>query len=231
VWATSSYFSCDCLDETLPLDESIIEAMNGSDRPWDDMHHHSYFLPEFARIEQDDFRSTLSEIVGHIVVPLDMNDIYSTKNMASISPTVTIDISCIPGKVENVYIGADCSPEEILIYTKLFKEFHDVFTDAKPVQKRIKVVNLRKAPAIKEEVEKLLNVVFIYPVPLTEWVSNPVLVNKNQGTICVCMDFCDLNKSCPKDNFSTTFIDHILNECVGRKVFSFMDRFSRYNQI
>jgi hypothetical protein len=34
-----------------------------------------------------------------------------------------IDISHIPGKIENVYIGADCSPEEILIYTELFKEF------------------------------------------------------------------------------------------------------------
>jgi hypothetical protein len=43
--------------------------------------------------------------------------------MASISPTVTIDISRIPGKIENVYIGVDCSPEEIQIYTDLFKEF------------------------------------------------------------------------------------------------------------
>jgi hypothetical protein len=47
----------------------------------------------------------------------------------------------------------------------------------------------RKAPAIKAEVEKLLNVGFIYPVPLTEWVSNPIPVNKKQGTIHVCMDF------------------------------------------
>jgi hypothetical protein len=121
VWATSSSFSPDCLDDTLPSDEAIIEAMNGSDRPWDDMHHRSYFLPELARIEQDDFRSTLSEIVGHAIVPLDTHDIYAEGNMASISPTIMIDISRIPGKVENVYIGADCSPEEIMIYTELFK--------------------------------------------------------------------------------------------------------------
>jgi hypothetical protein len=42
---------------------------------------------------------------------------------------------------------------------------------------------------IKVEVEKLLKAGFIYPVPLTEWVSNPVLVDKKQGTIRVCMDF------------------------------------------
>jgi hypothetical protein len=118
VWATSSSFSHDCLDDTLPLDEAIIEAMNGSDRPWDDMHHRSYFLPELARIKQDDFRSTLSEIVGHAVVPLDTHGIYVEGNMASISPTITIDISHIPGKVENVYI-ANCFSEEILIYTKI----------------------------------------------------------------------------------------------------------------
>jgi hypothetical protein len=45
------------------------------------------------------------------------------------------------------------------------------------------------------------------------------------------MDFCDLNKACPKDNFPTTFIDQILDECAGSKVFSFMDEFSGYNQI
>jgi hypothetical protein len=113
IWATSSSCSHDCLNDTLTFDEAILEAMNGLDRPWDDMHHHSYFLPDLVRIEQDDFRSTLSEIVGHTVVPLDMQKIYAEGNMASISPTVTIDISRIPSKIENVYIGADCCPEEI----------------------------------------------------------------------------------------------------------------------
>jgi hypothetical protein len=127
-WATSLYCSHDCLDGTLPLDEAIIEAMSGSDKPWDDMHHRSYFLPEVERIEQDEFRSTLSEIVGHAVVPLDMHDIYTEGNMASFSPTVQIDISRTPYKIENVNIGADCSPEEILIYTDLFKEFRDTFS-------------------------------------------------------------------------------------------------------
>jgi hypothetical protein len=121
VWATLLSCSHDCLDETFPSDEAILEAMNGSDRPWDDMHHRSYFLPSLERIEQDDFQSTLSEIVGHAIVPLDMRDIYAEGNMVSISPTVSIDISRTPSKIENVNIGADCSPEEIMIYTELFK--------------------------------------------------------------------------------------------------------------
>jgi hypothetical protein len=80
-------------------------------------------------------------------------------------------------------------------------------------------------------VKQLLNVGFIYPVPLTEWVSNPVSVNKKQGNICVCMDFRYLNKACPKDNFPMPFIDQTLDECAGSEIFSFMDRFSGYNQI
>jgi hypothetical protein len=127
VWATSLSCLHDFLDDTFPLDEAILEAMNGSERPWDDMHHRSYFLPSLERIEQDEFRSTLSEIVGHAVVPLDTHDIYAKGNMAIISSTVMIDISRTTGKIENVNIGADCSPEEILIYTEIFKEFRDVF--------------------------------------------------------------------------------------------------------
>jgi hypothetical protein len=93
-------FYYDYLNNTLPLDEAILEAMNGFDRPWDDMHHHSYFLLELARIEQDDFRYTLSKTVDHVVVPLDIHDIYDKGNMVSIYPTVMINISRIPGKFE-----------------------------------------------------------------------------------------------------------------------------------
>jgi hypothetical protein len=62
-------------------------------------------------------------------------------------------------------------------------------------------------------------------------VSNPVLVNKKQGTIRVCTDLYDLNKACLKENFPTPFIYQIVDECAGYEVFSFMDGFSRYNQI
>jgi hypothetical protein len=201
VWTTSSSCSHDCLDDTLPLDEAIVEPMNGSDKPWDDMHHCSYFLPELVRIELDDFRSTSSEMIGHIVVPLDTQKIYVEGNIMNISPTITTDISRVPGKIENVYIGADYFPKEIHIYIDLFKEFCDVFAwsyeempridphiveheiktylDARPVRKHLRGINPRKPPAIKAEVEKLLNVGFIYLVPLTEWVSN-IIPMKNK---------------------------------------------------
>ena len=64
-----------------------------------------------------------------------------------------------------------------------------------------------------------------------EWVSNPIPVDKKQGIICICTDFHDLNRTCPKDNLPIPFIDHILDECAGSEVCSFMDNFSGYNQI
>ena len=89
----------------------------------------------------------------------------------------------------------------------------------------------KKAAAIKAEVEKLLHVGFIYPVPLTDWVSNIVPIMKKQGTIKVCIDYRDVNQACPKDNYPTPFIDEIIDECVGCEIFSFMDGFFGYNQI
>jgi hypothetical protein len=60
-------------------------------------------------------------MVGHAMTSLDTHGIYAKGNMANISPIITINISHIPGKIKNVYIGVDCSPEGIYIYTNLFK--------------------------------------------------------------------------------------------------------------
>ena len=155
--------------------------------------------------------------------------------------------------MENVFIEVDFSLEEIQIYTYLFKEFHNVFAwsyeemlgidlriveheittyhDVNPVRQKLCLVNPRKEAVIKAEVEKLIKVGFIYLVQLTQWVSNPMPVNKKQGTIRICMEFCDLNKAFPKDNFPTPFIDQIVDECIGFEAFYFMDGFSEYNQI
>ena len=84
---------------------------------------------------------------------------------------------------------------------------HEIKTypDAKPVRQQLCPVHPRKATAIKLEVEKLLKAGFIYPVALTEWVSNPVLIDKKGGSIRVCVDYRDINKSCIKRQLSNPF--------------------------
>ena len=155
--------------------------------------------------------------------------------------------------MENINLGANCTPDEVVSYTTLFKEFRDVFAwsyeemtgidpsiviheiktypEVKPVRQKLHPVHPKKIVAIKAEVEKLLKSGFIYPIPLTEWVSNLVSVAKKQGTICVCVDYRDLNKACPKDNYPTPFIDQIIDNCARSVIFSFMDGFSIYKQI
>jgi hypothetical protein len=124
------------------------------------------------------------------------------------------------------------SYEEILgIDPRIIEHEITTYPDTKLVGQKLRPVNPWKAATIKAEVEKLLKAGFIYPVQLMQWVSNPILVNKKQGTIRMCMDFHDLNKSCLKDNFPTPFIDHIVDECACCEVFSLMDVFLGYNQI
>jgi hypothetical protein len=102
---------------------------------------------------------------------------------------------------------------------------------AKPVQQYLRPVHPRKVAAIKLEVEKLLKAGFIFPLALTKWVSNPVPIDKKGGSICVCVDYRDINKACPKENFPTPFVDQIVDDCADSEIFSLMDGFSGYNQI
>ena len=174
--------------------------MIGPDRPWDDLHHRSYFLPELRRIEAGEFVLTMTGDRSCPINPLEMNVVYVEGNMESIIEMIPIDISRTPGIMENFFIGVDCSPEEIRIYTELFNEFHDMFSwsyeemlgidpriveneittypNAKLVWQKLHLVNPKKGEAMKVEVEKILNAYFIYLVHLTQWVSNPLPVDK-----------------------------------------------------
>jgi hypothetical protein len=234
-----------------PTDEMIMSVME--DTLWDDGHHRSILFLEQQPLGNYQRISTPSTVVVISTVSQSTRDMFAKGNLSNISPTMPIDISVKPGIVENVHIGASCSPTEIITYTSLFKEFWDIFAwsyeempgidptiivheiktypRAKPVRQHLYPVHPCKAAAIKLEVEKLIKVSFIYPVALTEWVSNPVPIDKKGGSIRVCVDYRDINKSCPKENFPTPFIDQIVNDCVGSEIFSLMDGFSGYNQI
>ena len=82
-----------------------------------------------------------------------------------------------------------------------------MYHDVKPVCQWLRPVHLKKSATIKTKIEKILRAGFIYPVPLTEWVSNIVPIMKKQGTIRVCVDYRDVYHTCPKDNYHTPFID------------------------
>ena len=54
---------------------------------------------------------------------------------------------------------------------------------------------------------------------------------KDSGTICVCIDFRDLNKATPKDEYPMPIADMLINEASGHRVISFLDGNAGYNQI
>jgi hypothetical protein len=84
---------------------------------------------------------------------------------------------------------------------------------------------------VKEELQKLLDAQFIYPISDSQWVSPLVIVPKKNGKWCICVDYRELNKATLKDYFPLPFIDQVLDTLAGKKYFSFLDGFSGYNQI
>lgn len=89
--------------------------------------------------------------------------------------------------------------------------------------------NLREI--VKEELQKLLNAGFIYPISDSEWVSPLVVVPKKNGKWIVCVDYRALNKATQKYHFPLPFIDQVLDNLAGKRLFSFLDGLSGYNQI
>ena len=84
---------------------------------------------------------------------------------------------------------------------------------------------------IKVEVMKQFNAGFLSVTSYPQWVSNVVLVHKKDSKVCMCIDYKDLNRASPKDDFSLPHIDALVDNTAQHKVFSFMDGFSGYNQI
>lgn len=56
-------------------------------------------------------------------------------------------------------------------------------------------------------------------------------VPKNDGKVKICIDYRDLNKESPKDNFPLPHINVLVDNTAQFSVFSFMVRISGYNQM
>ena len=77
----------------------------------------------------------------------------------------------------------------------------------------------------------MLEADFIREVFYPYWLVNVVMVKKSNSKWRMCVDFTDLNKVYPKDSFPLSRIDQLVDSTAGHKLLSFMDAFSRYNQI
>jgi hypothetical protein len=103
IWAQGSLANVDSLDLVLPSDEAVIEAMTSPDKPWEDLHHRSYFLPELSRIDAGEFTVTMMEDQPCPINLLATQEIYAEGNMATIAETIPINISRTSGVIDNIF--------------------------------------------------------------------------------------------------------------------------------
>uniref|UniRef100_A0A2N9GMU2 RNA-directed DNA polymerase n=1 Tax=Fagus sylvatica TaxID=28930 RepID=A0A2N9GMU2_FAGSY len=164
-----------------------------------------------------------------------------------------IDLSSNSNVHRPVSISASLSVEERTHLIELLKEYQDVFAwqydempgidpklvahslnvepGTRPVVQSMRTFHPEVEAQITQEVKKLLAAGFIKPIQHPRWLSNIVPVKKKNGQIRCCVDFRNLNKACPKDEFPLPNMDLLIDSAAGHAMFSFMDGFSGYNQI
>jgi hypothetical protein len=101
----------------------------------------------------------------------------------------------------------------------------------RPFQQRARQMKADVLVEVKKEVEKMLEAGFIRTCRYAEWISSVVPVQKKDGRWWVCVDFRDLNRATPKDEYPMPVAETLINVAAGHKILSFMDGNAGYNQI
>ena len=103
--------------------------------------------------------------------------------------------------------------------------------DYPTVEQKPRCFSPENSKAINDDVDRLLEIGVIEEYKYPNWVSNPVVVKKNNRNERVCIDFTNLNKVCPKDGFLLPKIDQIVGATIGYQRMSFLDAYFGYNKI
>jgi hypothetical protein len=76
----------------------------------------------------------------------------------------------------------------------------------------------------------LLDATVIREVMYPKWPANTVSVKKKNGKWRMCIDFTDLNKATPKDNYPLPRMDQVVDSAANAAIMSLLDCFSGYHQ-
>jgi hypothetical protein len=83
---------------------------------------------------------------------------------------------------------------------------------------------------VKEKINRLLQAGFIQPCRYAKLVSNTMPIEKKDSRkIRVCIDFRDVNRATPKDEYPIPIANILINDASGHQVISFLDGNARYN--
>ncbi|KAI5417810.1 hypothetical protein KIW84_042434 [Lathyrus oleraceus] len=155
--------------------------------------------------------------------------------------------------VKEVKVGSQLCPEAMKGLIDLLQDYSDVFAwyyqdmpgldseivehklslkpECPPVKQNLTRTYPNMEMKIKEEVQKHIDVDFLFTAEYPQWVANIVPVRKKDGKVRMCVNYRDLNKASLKDDFPLPHIDMLVDNTAKFKVFSFMDGFFGYNQI
>jgi hypothetical protein len=101
----------------------------------------------------------------------------------------------------------------------------------RPRKQRLRKMSDDKPEGARNEVKRLLSAGVIREVKYPEWLANTVMVKKANGKWRMCIDFTDLNKACPKDEFPLPRIDSLVDAAASSELMSLLDCYSGYHQI
>jgi hypothetical protein len=101
----------------------------------------------------------------------------------------------------------------------------------RPRKQRLQKMSDDKAEGARNKVKRLLSAGVIREVKYPEWLANTVMVKKANGKWRMCIDFTDLNKACPKDEFPLPRIDSLVDAAASSELMSLLDCYSGYHQI
>ncbi|GJS45733.1 reverse transcriptase domain-containing protein [Tanacetum coccineum] len=100
-----------------------------------------------------------------------------------------------------------------------------------PVRQKKRGQAPERAKAIQAEVQKLVKAGIMREVYYHDWLSNPVMVKKHDGSWRMCVDFTNLNKACPQDCYPLPKIDWKVESLCGYPFKCFLDAYKGYHQI
>ncbi|RDX85846.1 hypothetical protein CR513_32907, partial [Mucuna pruriens] len=177
---------------------------------------------------------------------------FSDRVQALEGSTETINIGK-GGTLKEVKIGKNLCSDMKKQMVELLEEYSDVFAwsyqdmsgldtnivehrlpikpGSVPVKQQLRRMKPEVALKIKEEVEKQWKAGFLAVSEYPQWVANIVPVPKKDEKVRMCVDYRDLNKASPKDNFPLPHINTLVDNTACHQIFSFMDGFFGYNQI
>jgi hypothetical protein len=102
---------------------------------------------------------------------------------------------------------------------------------AKPRKQKLRKMSDEKIAATKAEVQRLLDAGFIREVQHPKWLANIVMVKKKNEKWRMYIDFTDLNKCSPKDDYPLSRIDKVVDSTARCEMMALLDYFSGYHQI